>query len=104
MRRRIILSIFETSGGVSRTLPLSLGFVVGAGIGKTAMGGNEYSSEYWLARAEEARTLAEIMKETAPKLTMLGIAKCYERLAQHAQAQAELMARIEMREQEKKPR
>jgi hypothetical protein len=68
------------------------------------MGTNDYSSGYWLARAEEARTLAQIMKETAPKLTMLGLAQCYERLAHHAQAQAELMARIEMPEQEKKSR
>jgi hypothetical protein len=65
---------------------------------------NGCSSEHWLARAEEARTVAEIMKETAPKLTMLGLAKCYERLAQHAQAQAELLARIEMPEQGEKPR
>jgi hypothetical protein len=63
------------------------------------MGLDAYSREYWLARAEEARTVAEIMKETAPKLTMLGLAKCYERLAEHAQAQAELMAP----EPEKKP-
>ena len=68
------------------------------------MGSDGYSREYWLARAEEARTLAEIMIETAPRLTMLGIAKCYERLAQHAQAQADLMARIEMPGKEKKPR
>ena len=38
----------------------------------------------WLARADEARELAQHLSDTAAKETMLGIADGYERLARHA--------------------
>lgn len=38
----------------------------------------------WLARADEARELAQQLSDTAAKETMLGIADGYERLARHA--------------------
>jgi hypothetical protein len=37
--------------------------------------------EYWLKRAEEARTLAEQMRDTHMKAVMLGIAESYEKIA-----------------------
>jgi DNA-binding ferritin-like protein len=36
---------------------------------------------YWLKRAEEARTLADQMTDTETKSIMLGIAKSYEKIA-----------------------
>jgi hypothetical protein len=38
-------------------------------------------AEYWRKRAEEARTLAEQMKDTHAKSLMLGIAESYEKIA-----------------------
>ena len=38
----------------------------------------------WLARADEARELAQQLSDTAARETMLGIADGYERLARHA--------------------
>jgi hypothetical protein len=38
-------------------------------------------AEYWRKRAEEARTLAEQMKNTHTKSLMLGIAESYEKIA-----------------------
>lgn len=38
----------------------------------------------WLARADEARELAQQLSDTAARETMLGIAEGYERLARHA--------------------
>jgi DNA-binding ferritin-like protein len=38
-------------------------------------------AEYWRKRAEEARTLAEQMKDTHTKSLMLGIAESYEKIA-----------------------
>ena len=38
-------------------------------------------AEYWRKRAEEARTLAEQMKDRQTKSLMLGIAESYERIA-----------------------
>jgi hypothetical protein len=37
--------------------------------------------EYWLKRAEEARTLAEEMRDAHTKALMLGIAESYENIA-----------------------
>jgi hypothetical protein len=37
--------------------------------------------EYWLKRAEEARSLAEEMKDAHTKSLMLGIAESYENIA-----------------------
>ena len=38
----------------------------------------------WLARADEARELAQQLSDAAARETMLGIAEGYERLARHA--------------------
>jgi hypothetical protein len=40
--------------------------------------------EYWLQRAEEMRSLAEVMTNPDTIQKMLGIAVTYERLAEHA--------------------
>ena len=37
--------------------------------------------EYWLKRAEEARTFADEMRDHETKSLMLGIAESYERIA-----------------------
>jgi len=37
--------------------------------------------DYWRKRAEEARTLADEMKDTHTKGIMLGITKSYEKIA-----------------------
>jgi hypothetical protein len=37
--------------------------------------------EYWLKRAEEARSFAEEMKDAHTKSLMLGIAQSYEQIA-----------------------
>jgi DNA-binding ferritin-like protein len=37
--------------------------------------------EYWLKRAEEARTFADEMRDHETKSLMLGIAQSYERIA-----------------------
>jgi hypothetical protein len=44
----------------------------------------KYSREYWLQRAEEMRSLAELMTNPDTIQKMFGIAKTYERLAEHA--------------------
>jgi DNA-binding ferritin-like protein len=41
-------------------------------------------AEYWRKRAEEARALAEQMKDTHTKSLMLGIAESYEKIAKWA--------------------
>jgi hypothetical protein len=41
----------------------------------------KYDADYWLARAEEARTIAAGMTVPAARLEMLKIAALYERLA-----------------------
>jgi hypothetical protein len=48
----------------------------------------KYSREYWLQRAEEMRSLAEVMATPETIQKMLGIAKTYERLAEHALSNA----------------
>lgn len=40
--------------------------------------------EYWLKRAEEARTIAERMTNEHTKLLMLSVAESYERIAKWA--------------------
>ena len=45
---------------------------------------DRFSAEYWSARAEEARTIAERMKDKDTRNTMLGIVRSYEHLAQRA--------------------
>jgi hypothetical protein len=54
----------------------------------------QYSPEYWLARAEECRAVADRMAHLTTKRTMLRIAISYERLAQHAREQAEVIAEV----------
>jgi hypothetical protein len=44
--------------------------------------------EHWLARAEEARMLANQMNDAEAKVAMLRIAEDYERLAQRAEGRA----------------
>jgi DNA-binding ferritin-like protein len=41
-------------------------------------------AEYWRKRAEEARTLAEQMKDAHTKSLMFGIAESYEKIAKWA--------------------
>ena len=41
-------------------------------------------AEYWLKRAEEARMLAEQMKDTNTKSLMLGVAESYEKISKWA--------------------
>jgi hypothetical protein len=44
--------------------------------------------KHWLARAKEARAIADEMKDLDAKQKMLGIAKDYVRLAERAEARA----------------
>jgi len=44
--------------------------------------------EHWLARAEEARILANQMNDVEAKVAMLRIAEDYKRLAQRAESRA----------------
>jgi DNA-binding ferritin-like protein len=46
------------------------------------------SPEYWRNRAEEARTLAEQMKDPQTKALMLGVAESYEKIAKWAAGSA----------------
>jgi hypothetical protein len=59
------------------------------------MGSSPFDQDYWLACADKART--EGIRDPRARLTMLRVAKGYERLAQHAQQRAELLAVIEKR-------
>ncbi len=43
-----------------------------------------HSPEYWEARAEEARTRSEDLKDPAAKRSLLAIAAIYQHLAQRA--------------------
>jgi hypothetical protein len=40
-----------------------------------------YDTNYWRKRAEEARSLAEGMREAHTRVLMLGIAESYEQIA-----------------------
>lgn len=42
--------------------------------------------EYWRKRAEEARTLADMLEDKEAKRMMLHVVEGYERLASHAEA------------------
>ena len=44
-----------------------------------------HDASYWWSRAEEARTIAEMMRTVHPKNIMLSIAEGYERLAKMAE-------------------
>jgi hypothetical protein len=48
----------------------------------------QYDADHWLARAEEARTLAAGMTVPEARLEMLRIAASYERLAKHSEQTA----------------
>ena len=52
----------------------------------------KYSREYWLERAEEARTVAELMSNPDARRKMFGIAESYVRLADHAREKKEAAA------------
>jgi hypothetical protein len=41
-------------------------------------------AEHWLSRAEETRTIAEIMTDAEARRIMFGIAEGYDRLAERA--------------------
>jgi hypothetical protein len=47
-----------------------------------------YSREYWLERAEETRTVAELMSNPDARRQMFGIVESYVRLADHASEKA----------------
>jgi hypothetical protein len=49
------------------------------------MPNSSIGSEYWLARAEEARIMAEQMRHPNARLTMLRIAQVYTRMAERLQ-------------------
>jgi hypothetical protein len=48
-----------------------------------------YSVEYWQKRAEEARALAEEMRDYGTKQLMLGIAESYDQIAKSYKALSE---------------
>ena len=52
----------------------------------------QYSLEYWLVLAAECRAVADMMSHSTTKQTMLRLAMSYERLAQHAMEQVEVIA------------
>lgn len=45
-----------------------------------------YTYEFWLERAEEARTRAEAMRDANAKQTMLTVAEMYEAMARRVKA------------------
>lgn len=49
------------------------------------MAGLLSNPQYWRARAEETRTLADSLTDKESKQIMLGVAKDYDRLAQRAE-------------------
>ncbi|MBM3597769.1 MAG: hypothetical protein FJX35_06105 [Alphaproteobacteria bacterium] len=49
--------------------------------------------DYWLARAEEARTMADSMMHVETKETLLSIAEGYDRLAGNAEKRRPASAR-----------
>jgi hypothetical protein len=56
------------------------------------MGSASFDLDYWLACADRAR--ADGIREPRTRLTMLRVAKGYERLAQHAQERASRLAAV----------
>jgi hypothetical protein len=50
------------------------------------MAGLVDNPEYWRARAEETRTLAESLNDKEARKIMLGIAKDYDRMADRAES------------------
>jgi hypothetical protein len=61
-----------------------------------------YSAEYWLALAAECHAVADRMSHSITKKTMLRLAMSYERLAQHAKEQAEVIAGLRPPKEEAK--
>jgi hypothetical protein len=57
----------------------------------------KYDADYWLARAEEARTIAAGMTVPAARLEMLKIAALYERLAKRSEQTAGRSAKAQKR-------
>ena len=58
----------------------------GAGLPEANMLKTRNDHDYWLARAEETRTIAELMVSPDAKRAMLRIAEDYENLARQAEA------------------
>ena len=52
-----------------------------------------YDVEYWRNRAEEARRLAETMRDAHSKILMLGIAESYEEIAKSYEKVAQWLKR-----------
>lgn len=51
------------------------------------MGDIEHNPEYWHAKAEEARAVADLMQSEEARAHMLSVAKTYGRLAELAEKQ-----------------
>jgi len=45
-----------------------------------------YDPQYWRERAEETRTYADVVSDAEARRLLLGVAKSYDRLAEHAEA------------------
>ena len=54
------------------------------------MPSNLYDTEYWLVRAEETRSLAELMSNSDTKRIMLSIARSYDEIAELSRKQVEV--------------
>jgi hypothetical protein len=57
-----------------------------------------YTREYYLARAEEMRTLADQMSNPDARQKMIGVAESYERLAKRASEKGELKTGVKLPE------
>ena len=69
-----------------------MGFCCQRSVGYLAIMDDPPTSMQWMARATEARSLAETMRDSDARSTMLAIAAGYEKLARRAEAKAEAPA------------